>query len=64
MSAESNKAVIAYLAEIGAKGGKRTSPAKAAASRANGKLGGGKAKSPAKTRAAQRNARKPRKGKL
>jgi hypothetical protein len=34
------KAVTQWLQEIGAKGGSRTSPAKAKAVRANGKLGG------------------------
>jgi hypothetical protein len=34
------KAVTTWLKEIGAKGGRVTSPAKAAAVRKNGKLGG------------------------
>ena len=34
------KAVTQWLQEIGAKGGSRTSPAKTAAVRENGKLGG------------------------
>lgn len=34
------KAVFKWLSEIGTKGGKVTSPAKAAAVRENGKLGG------------------------
>lgn len=40
------KAITKYLAEIGAKGGKATSKAKAKAAKANGKLGGRPKKTP------------------
>ena len=40
VSAQLPKTVTEWLSKIGAKGGKATSPAKAKAVRANGKLGG------------------------
>ena len=40
MSAQLPKTVTEWLSKIGTKGGKATSPAKAKAVRANGKLGG------------------------